>query len=111
MLLCLGQKHPMDLPGLMQPRTEKRLEKTCQEPQYAAATPMHGYKQVCSSMLLSLWLPAGLWLYLAWRIVRSGRQGRGLAWVRHALSMAGRQFRVHLVRLGFGAKVCLHPLA
>ncbi len=62
-------------------------------------------------MLLSLWLPAGLWLYLAWRIVRSGRQGRGLAWVRHALSMAGRQFRVHLVRLGFGAKVCLHPIA
>jgi hypothetical protein len=48
---------------------------------------------------------AGLWLYLAWRVVRSGRRGRGLAWAKHALSMAGRQFRGHLIRLGFGAKV------
>ena len=110
MLLWLGQHHPMDLPCLMQPRTEERLEKTCQEP-HSCSDPLCKGKQVCSSILLSLWLPAGLWLYLAWRIVRSGRQGRGLAWVRHALSMAGRQFRVHLVRLGFGAKVCLHPLA
>ena len=67
-------------------------------------------KKVCSSTLLSQRLPAGLWLYLTWRIVRSGRRGRGLAWVRHALSMAGRQFRVHLVRLGFGAKVCRDSL-
>ncbi|CAL5223373.1 g5878 [Coccomyxa viridis] len=48
---------------------------------------------------------AGLWLYLAWRMVRSRRRGRGLAWAKHALSMAGRQFRAHLIRMGFGAKV------
>lgn len=48
---------------------------------------------------------AGLWLYLAWRVVRSGRRGRGLAWAKHALIMAGRQFRGHLIRVGFGAKV------
>ena len=111
MLLCLGQKYPMDLPCLMQPHTEERLREILSGASRRCSDPLCGCKQVCSSMLLSLWLPAGLWLYLAWRIVRSGRQGRGLAWVRHALSMAGRQFKVHLVRLGFGAKVCLHLLA
>ena len=108
MLLCLGRKHTLDLPCLMQPCTKERLRENLSG---ACSDPLCECKQVCSSILLSLWLPAGLWLYLAWRIVRSGRQGRGLAWVRHALSMAGRQFRVHLVRLGFGAKVCLYPLA
>ncbi|CAL8470841.1 g10383 [Coccomyxa elongata] len=48
---------------------------------------------------------AGLWTYLAWKVVRSGRRGRGLAWAKHALTMAGRQFRAYLIRVGFAAKV------
>jgi hypothetical protein len=54
---------------------------------------------------------AGLWTYLAWKVVRSGRRGRGLAWAKHALALAGRQFRAYLIRVGFAAKVCrrCHP--
>jgi len=52
---------------------------------------------------------AGLWTYLAWKVVRSGRRGRGLAWARHALRLAGHQFRAYLVRVGFAAKVRQHP--
>ncbi|KAK9904177.1 hypothetical protein WJX75_006045 [Coccomyxa subellipsoidea] len=48
---------------------------------------------------------AGLWTYLAWKVVRSGRRGRGLAWAKHALALAGRQFRAYLIRVGFAAKV------
>lgn len=51
---------------------------------------------------------AGLWTYLAWKVVRSGRRGRGIAWAKHALTMAGRQFRAYLIRVGFAAKVCCH---
>lgn len=55
---------------------------------------------------------AGLWTYLAWKVVRSGRRGRGLAWAKHALTLAGGQFRAYLIRVGFAAKVCRHwPLS
>jgi hypothetical protein len=50
---------------------------------------------------------AGLWVFLAWKVVRSGRRGRGIAWARNALGLAGRQFRAYLIRVGFGAKVGL----
>lgn len=50
---------------------------------------------------------AGLWVFLAWKVVRSGRRGRGIAWARNALRLAGRQFKAYLIRMGFGAKVWL----
>ena len=49
---------------------------------------------------------AGLWVFLAWKVVRCGRRGRGLVWAKHALNVAGRQFRAYLVRVAFAAKVC-----
>jgi hypothetical protein len=48
---------------------------------------------------------AGLWVFLAWKVIRSGRRGRGIVWARNALELAGRQFRAYLIRVGFGAKV------